>query len=121
MPPVLGSVRMTSSCGRSTGRARRTMAWMRLKMAVLAPMPRPRLRTATAVKAGLWRRDRAAKRRSCQKRSMGGDGACRGPRVNGLGCVEGGGWGRPVLGNGTQTRRLVRYELTSIGGDVLIL
>src|SRR5713101_2464511 len=46
-------VRKTSCCGSLTGRRRRRTWSRRVKMAVLAPMPRARVRIATAVKPGV--------------------------------------------------------------------
>src|SRR5713226_7314026 len=46
-------VRRTSCWGSLTGRRRRRTWSRRVKMAVLAPMPRARVRTATAVKPGV--------------------------------------------------------------------
>jgi len=56
--------RLTMSAGRSMGTSRRMTALTRLKMAVLAPMPRARERTATAVKVGRLVRERRPSRRS---------------------------------------------------------
>src|SRR5260221_6460947 len=55
-----------NSWGFLTGMVRRRMESMSWKMAVLAPIPRARVRTATKVKPGLRRRNRKAWRRSRQ-------------------------------------------------------
>src|SRR6266851_2101386 len=69
-----------NSWGFLTGIVRRRMESMSWKMAVLAPIPRERVRTATKVKPGLRRRNRKAWRRSrqneviaspCQYQTMG--------------------------------------------------
>src|ERR1019366_125981 len=61
---------MTSCSGRATGR-RRSINWsIRVKMAVLAPMPRASEATATSVKSGLRRRLRSANRRSNRNLAM---------------------------------------------------
>jgi hypothetical protein len=49
--------------------ADRRTAWTTLKIAVLAPMPRARVRTATRVKPGLLVSIRAPKRTSCHSAS----------------------------------------------------
>ena len=50
----------------------------RLKMAVLAPMPRASVRMAMAVKAGLLRSMRRLKRMSCQNVCIGPPGSAAG-------------------------------------------
>src|SRR3982074_2805965 len=55
-----------SSRGFLTGMVRKRMESMSWKMAVLAPIPRARVRTATKGKPGLRRRNRKAWRRSRQ-------------------------------------------------------
>src|SRR6267143_6739961 len=55
-----------SSRGFLTGMVRKRMESMSWKMAVWAPIPRARVRTATKVKPGLRRRNRKAWRRSRQ-------------------------------------------------------
>jgi len=53
--------------GSRTGRVRSMTAFMTLKMAVLTPMPRASVNTATAVKPGLRRNCRAPRRRFCDR------------------------------------------------------
>ncbi len=53
--------RLSSS---ANGSGRNNMPFTTLKIAVLAPMPRAMVATATAVKAGLLRNDRMAKAKS---------------------------------------------------------
>src|SRR5450756_854971 len=65
----LGQI-MTSCSGWATGK-RRSINWsIRVKMAVLAPMPRESEATATKVKSGLRRRLRRANRRSNRNLAM---------------------------------------------------
>src|SRR6266849_6592388 len=66
-PQWRSAIRMVpSSWGFLTGMVRRRMESMSWKMAVLAPIPRASVRTATRVKPGLRRRNRKAWRRSRQ-------------------------------------------------------
>src|ERR1017187_2418174 len=70
--PMCGPVDqiMTSCSGCATG-SRRSINWsIRVKMAVLAPIPRAREATATKVKSGLRRRLRRANRRSNRNLAM---------------------------------------------------
>ncbi len=70
--PMCGPVDqiMTSCSGCATG-SRRSINWsIRVKIAVLAPMPRAREATATRVKSGLRRRLRRANRRSNRNLAM---------------------------------------------------
>src|ERR1017187_415577 len=70
--PLCGPVDqiMTSCSGPATGK-RRSINWsIRVKMAVLAPMPRESEATATRVKSGLRRRLRRANRRSKRNLAM---------------------------------------------------
>src|SRR5215472_258506 len=62
-------VRRTSSLGFFTGRRRRRIWSRRVKMAVLAPMPRARVRIAMAVKPGVRPRVRREYLRSRQVES----------------------------------------------------
>ena len=59
----------TSWSGRSTGRLRSRTAFNRLKIAVLAPIPSARARTARADEPGFRASIRSPKRRFCQKAS----------------------------------------------------
>src|SRR6266446_2064690 len=59
-----------SSWGSLTGMVRRRTESMSWKMAVLAPMPRARVRTEIMAKPGLRRRRRKAWRRSCQNEAI---------------------------------------------------
>src|SRR6266567_6469657 len=59
-----------SSWGFLTGMVRRRTESMSWKMAVLAPMPRARVRTEMMAKPGLRRRRRKAWRRSCQNEAI---------------------------------------------------
>src|SRR5687768_2364221 len=67
---------IASSCGRSTGSVRRVRLSRMEKMAVLAPMPSPRDRIATAVTTGVAASDRQASLRSRMfvRRSSGAAG-----------------------------------------------
>ncbi len=64
------SVRSTSRSASGYGRGRRRIALITLKIAVLAPMPSARVRTATRVKAGVRRRARVPKRTSRHSSSI---------------------------------------------------
>ena len=58
------------------------MTWsIRLKMAVLAPMPRAREKIATKAKAGLLRNMRRPKRSSCHKVSITKSPSFRGSQI----------------------------------------
>src|SRR5207249_3617115 len=59
-----------NSWGFLTGMVRRRIESMSWKMAVLAPIPRARVRTATRVKPGLRRRNRKACRKSRQNEAI---------------------------------------------------
>src|SRR5882762_8305588 len=59
-------MRWKISWGSLTGSGLQTEACRSVKMAVFAPIPRVNVSTATAVKAGLLRSIRIAKRKSCQ-------------------------------------------------------
>src|ERR1700680_3825670 len=56
----------TSCCESLKESGRKRMVFTALKMAVLAPMPSARVRTATRVKPGFFTSMRRPKRRSCQ-------------------------------------------------------
>src|SRR6202171_1883496 len=58
---------LTSSEGRGKGKERSRTVSTTLKMAVLAPMPKARVKIATEVKPGFFRNMRRPKRTSCQK------------------------------------------------------
>ena len=66
----VGSPTTTSCCGSLIGSMRRSTAFTTVKIAVLAPMPRARVSTATEVKAGLFSSSRSAYRRSWYKVSI---------------------------------------------------
>ena len=59
-PPVSPRVTWTSACGSVTGRERSRRALKRLKIAVLAPMPRPRESITVSVNPGEARSPRTA-------------------------------------------------------------
>src|ERR1700704_1695421 len=63
-PPLFSAPNATSCCGSFTASDFSSRPWISVKMAVLAPIPKPRDRTATAVKPGLLRSWRKAKRKS---------------------------------------------------------
>ena len=65
IPPHLPGPNRTNWDGLLTGRAFSSTAFVKLKIAVFAPIPSASVRTATAVKPGL-RSMRAAKCKSCQ-------------------------------------------------------
>ena len=67
---VPGPSSITSRSGSSTGRSRRRTWSIRVKIAVLAPMPRARVSTTTRVKAGFFTNARRASRRSCSRSSI---------------------------------------------------
>src|SRR5262249_61653038 len=62
-----GARRMTSSFGFCTERLRSRIWWTREKIAVLAPMPRAKVRTAMELKPGFFASIRAPKRMSCHR------------------------------------------------------
>ena len=55
-----GSPMATKRCGSSTGSVRSTTAFTRVKIALLAPIPRPRVSATTAAKPALRRSVRSA-------------------------------------------------------------